>query len=61
MVKKIKTKPIEVITKSSQQIGKSIKNIDKKWVALPPGKRISKYGKVYYERRKNRSDLRDNI
>jgi len=26
--------------------------------ALPPGKRISKSGKVYYEYRRNRSDLK---
>jgi hypothetical protein len=37
--------------------GKSIKSLDKKRNALPPGKRISKSGKVYYEKRRNRSDL----
>lgn len=31
---------------------------DKKRKALPPSKRVSKRGKVYYEYRKNRSDLR---
>jgi len=36
---------------------KSMKR-DKKRKALPPGKRISKSGKVYYEYRKNRTDLK---
>ena len=31
---------------------------DKKRSALTPGKRISKSGKIYYEKRKNRSDLK---
>lgn len=31
--------------------------LDKKRTALPAGKRISKFGKIYYEYRKNRSDL----
>lgn len=39
------------------QTGKSIKDIDALRKALRPGKRISKNGKVYYEYRKNRSDL----
>lgn len=30
---------------------------DKKRNALLPGKRISKSGKIYYEKRRNRSDL----
>ena len=46
---------------SKHQIGKSIKNIDKMRKALAPGKRISKSGKIYYENRKNRSDLKNNI
>jgi len=37
--------------------GKSITGIDKKRSALSPGKRISKSGKIYYEKRINRSDL----
>lgn len=32
-------------------------NLDRKRKALPPGKRISRSGKVYYEYRANRSDL----
>ncbi|GBE19889.1 MAG TPA: hypothetical protein ENG87_02490 [Candidatus Pacearchaeota archaeon] len=32
---------------------------DKKRKALMPGKRISKSGNIYYENRRNRSDLKD--
>lgn len=46
---------------SDKQIGKSIKSIDSKRKALKPGKRISKSGNIYYESRKNRSDLSGNI
>ena len=38
------------------QTGHTIDAIDVRRQALPPGKRISKTGKVYYENRKNRSD-----
>jgi hypothetical protein len=40
-----------------RQTGKSVKSRDKKRVALPPGKRISKTGKEYFEYRKSRSDI----
>lgn len=40
-----------------KQIGKTSKKIDASRKALAPGKRISKNGKEYYERRKNRSDI----
>ncbi|HJX50994.1 MAG TPA: hypothetical protein VJ438_06035 [Candidatus Nanoarchaeia archaeon] len=40
------------------QIGKTNIAIDKKRKALMPGKKISKTGKVYYEYRKNRIDLK---
>jgi hypothetical protein len=30
---------------------------DKSLKALPPGRRLSKNGKIYYERRRNRSDM----
>lgn len=40
-----------------KQTGKSNKDIDAKRKALAPGKRISKTGKIYFESRKNRSDL----
>lgn len=46
---------------SDKQIGKSVKSIDAKRKALKPGKRISKSGNIYYESRKNRSDLKGNI
>jgi len=39
------------------QTGKSNTAIDKKVKAKKPGKRKSASGKVYYERRKNRSDV----
>lgn len=41
---------------SLHQTGSSNKKRDRKRVARTPGKRVSKTGKVYYERRKNRSD-----
>jgi hypothetical protein len=47
----------KVKTIATHQTGKTIKSIDKKRKALPPGKRISKTGKIYYEFRRNRSDL----
>jgi hypothetical protein len=34
---------------------------DRKRKALPPGKRISRTGKIYWETRRNRSDLSGNI
>jgi|AntAceMinimDraft_9_1070365.scaffolds.fasta_scaffold59595_1 hypothetical protein len=46
----------KVLKVSGKQTGTSIKSLDKKRNALPTGKRISKYGKVYYEYRKNRTD-----
>jgi len=39
------------------QTGKTNKVVDKRRTALPPGKRISRNGKIYWEGRKNRSDL----
>ena len=47
----------KVVKKATHQTGKSIKSIDKKRKALPPGKRISKTGKIYWEMRANRSDM----
>ena len=44
------------IIKTLNQVGRSNKSYDKKRTALPPGKRISKNGKIYWETRKNRSD-----
>ncbi len=40
------------------QTGKSNKKRDKVRDALPPGKRESKSRNIYYENRKNRSDLK---
>lgn len=53
-----KLKEPQVVTVQSYQTGKT-KNIlmDRKRKALPPGWRISKSGKRYYESRKNRSDM----
>ena len=43
---------------ASHQTGKSKdKKADKARKALPPGKRRSKYGNIYYEYRRNRSDM----
>ena len=47
----------KVVKKSGYQIGKTNKVIDRKRSALAPGKRSSRNGKIYYENRKNRSDL----
>lgn len=41
----------------TKQTGKTVVNIDRKRKALAPGKRISSSGNVYFERRKNRSDV----
>ena len=41
-----------------KQTGKTSKSVDKLRKALLPGKRISKNGKVYYESRANRSDVK---
>ncbi|RLE42418.1 hypothetical protein DRJ16_04850 [Candidatus Woesearchaeota archaeon] len=51
-----------VLKASKRQTGKS-KSVerDKKLKALPPGKRRSRSGKIYYEYRQNRSDLRDGV
>ena len=43
------------------QIGKSDADIDEKRKALLVGKRISKTGKIYYEYRKNRGDLKNSL
>ena len=41
---------------SKRQTGKSNRKSDQKRLALIPGLRVSKTGRVYYERRRNRSD-----
>lgn len=54
--------PQKVISEVKFQTG-NLKNFDRdlKSKALAPGKRISKTGKIYYEYRKNRSDLEGKI
>jgi len=44
------------VRQSTRQTGSSKLTRDLKKRALPPGRRVSAAGKVYYERRKNRSD-----
>ena len=46
-------KNIEVL----DQVGKTNVKADAKRKALAPGKRISKSGNIYWETRKNRSDV----
>ena len=45
------------IEPADHQVGTSNLKYDRRKKALPPGKRISKSGKTYYEYRRNRSDL----
>jgi len=60
--KSTKRKRGRTVKVKRHQTGRS-KNLsrDKKLKALPPGKRISASGKVYYEYRQNRSDLSGGI
>jgi hypothetical protein len=57
-----KIKGPRVLEKVNYQTGKrkSLK-ADRARKALSPGKRISKSGKIYWETRRNRSDLRKGI
>ena len=57
-----KKKGGEVLKPANRQTGKS-KDVerDKKLKALPPGKRRSGRGKIYYEYRQNRSDLKGGV
>ena len=41
-----------------KQVGKSDKVRDEERKSLVPGKRISKTGKIYWESRKNRTDMK---
>ena len=47
-----------VLKATYKQTGTSSTNRDKKRKAMQPGKRRSASGRIYYETRKNRSDLR---
>ncbi len=50
-----KPKP-QVVYKKDIQHGSTNIYRDKRLTAMPPGKRISKTGKIYFEYRANRSD-----
>jgi len=52
----MKKKKPRIVYSKSRQIGKTNAFKDKRRIALPPGKRVSKTGKIYYEYRKNRTD-----
>jgi len=52
------SKKIKKTYTKKRQIGKTNLKSDLKRKALPPGKRISKNGKVYYEYRANRTDIK---
>ena len=49
------------LTQRKNQTGKSDYQRDKTRLAMPSGKRLSKNNKIYYEGRKNRSDLKNKI
>jgi hypothetical protein len=54
----VKSKKPKVVYGTRHQTGKRISlEADKKRKAMPPGKRISKNGKIYFEGRKDRSDI----
>jgi len=57
-----KKKSGEVLKPAKRQTGKS-RDVerDRKLKALPPGKRRSRSGKIYYEYRQNRSDLEGGV
>ena len=46
------------LSKSTRQTGTSNTARDKQRKAIAPGKRRSKKGKIYYEYRKNRTDVK---
>lgn len=52
----LKYYPTGIVKEFDYQIGKTNALRDKKRIALPPGKRVSKNGKEYWESRTNRSD-----
>jgi DNA repair protein RadC len=54
--KKAKLPKAKTVKVSKQKNNTKSKKADKRVQALPPGKRLSKYGTTYYERRSNRSD-----
>ena len=50
-----------VLTKGKYQVGKTHKIADAKRYAMPSGKRRSKAGNIYYEYRKNRTDMNGSV
>jgi len=44
------------VVRVGKQIGSSNQGWDLRYAALPPGKRVSRAGSIYWETRKNRSD-----
>ena len=54
---KVKPKTTKVVDIAKHQTGKSNKKVDASRSAFPPGKRISKSGKIYFEYRANRTDV----
>lgn len=59
---KAKVKGPAVLSKASHQSGASRNPaLDAKRMALPPGKRVSRTGRIYWETRRNRSDLEGGI
>lgn len=59
--KTIKLKSLMKSLSTTPQVGKTNILRDAARKALMPGKRISKTGNIYYETRKNRSDLKGKI
>ena len=45
--------------KTGWHVPKNVKSLkdDKHYLAMPPGKRVSKFGQTYWEYRFNRSDI----
>ena len=54
---KVQPKKTKVLQIAAHQTGKTNKPVDLTKIAFPPGKRVSKSGKIYYEFRANRSDM----
>ena len=57
----MKCKVAKVIKVKKTQTGKSVQARDKPRKALKPGKRLSRNGKTYYEKRRNRSDVKKGL
>jgi hypothetical protein len=53
--RKVSRRPV-ILSISKTQTGVSVRRVDAKRLALAPGRRRSKSGRVYTERRRNRSD-----